>query len=59
MISHTKQGVRLVTGMGVSDEVRGTISYEHWVLHLVIEHTRDKGYDLLRALNSAVISHTR
>ena len=38
VISHTKQGLRFVTGMGVSDEVRGTICYGHWVLR----GTRDR-----------------
>ena len=38
VISHTRQGVRLVTGIGFC---------------LLWYHTRDKGYDLLRALGSA------
>ena len=85
VVSHRRQGVRLVTGIGVrfvtgigfcvlgytrqGVETGGTICDGHWVLRLVISHTRqmvrfvtgigfcvlryltrDKGYDLLRAL---------
>ena len=38
MIADTRQG--------------GTFCYGHWILHLVISHTR-QGYDLLRAFGSA------
>ena len=65
VISHTKQGVRFVRGIGIcvlcyhtrdrgydllralgsascdlAHETGGTICYGHWVLHLVISHTR-------------------
>ena len=65
VISHTRQGVRFVRGMGfcvfgyytrdrgydllealrsascdIIHETRGTICYGHWVLRLVISHTR-------------------
>ena len=97
VVSHTRQGVRFVTGIGfcilwyhtrdrgydllralgsascgITHETGGTICYGHWVLHLVVSHTRqgvrfvtgigfcilwyhtrDRGYDLLRALGSA------
>ena len=36
----------------ITHETGGTICYGHWVLRLVISHTR-QGYDLLQALGSA------
>ena len=36
----------------ITHETGGTICYGHWVLRLVISHTR-QGYELLRALGSA------
>ena len=63
VISHTRQGVRFVTGIGycgrsascdITQKTGGTIFYGHWVLPLVI-HTRDKWYDLLRALGFCVL----
>ena len=46
-------GIRFVTGIGITHETGGTICYGHWVLRLVISHSRDRGYDLLRAFGSA------
>ena len=43
----------------ITHETRGTICYRHWVLCLVISHTRDRGNDLLRALGSASCDITR
>ena len=45
VITHTRQGKRFVTGIGlcvlvISDDTGGTICYGHWVLRLVISHTR-------------------
>ena len=37
----------------ITDETLGTICYGHWVLRLVIKHTRDRKYGLLRASGSA------
>ena len=67
VISHTRQGVRFVTGIGIcrlvtsrtrqgydllqalesascdiTFEAGGTICYDHWVLRLVISHTRQR-----------------
>ena len=39
VIAHTRQRVRVVTGIGF--------------LHLAMSHTRNRGYDLLQALGSA------
>ena len=90
VISHTKQGVRFVTGIifcilrdhgsasgNITHETGAMICYGHWVLRLVISHTknevrcligivfcilpyhtRDRGYDLLRALGSASFNIT-
>ena len=74
MITHTRQGVRFVTGIGfcVLCGTGGRSCYGHWVLRLVITRTRqevrfvtviefcvlcyltrDNWYDLLRPLGSA------
>ena len=47
VISHTRQGVRFVTGIGfcvcdITHETGGTICYVHWVLRLVILYTRQE-----------------
>ena len=86
VISHTRQGVRFVTGIGfcgrsascdITHKTGGTSFYGYWVLRLVISlarqgvrfvmcigfwfllyHTRDRGYGLLRALGSASCDNT-
>ena len=86
MISHTRQGVLFVTGIGfcgrsascdITHKTGGTSFYGYWVLRLVISltrqglrfvmcigfcvllyHLRDRGYDLLRALGSASCDNT-
>ena len=53
VISHTRQGVPFVTGIGYC---RGTSFYGYWVLRLVISQrqgVRDRRYDLLRTSGSA------
>ena len=40
VISHTRQGVRFVTGVGFCG---GKSFYGYWVLRLVITHTRQGG----------------
>ena len=45
VISHTRQEVRFVTGIGfcvsnIIDEKAGTSCYGHWVLRLMISYTR-------------------
>ena len=45
VISHTRQEVRFVTGIGlcscdITHETGGTFCYGHWVPPLVISHTR-------------------
>ena len=63
MISPTNQpGYNLLGALGFVScdffyKTGSTICYGHWVLHLVLSHSR-QGYDLIRALGSA-ISHTR
>ena len=47
VIKHTRQGVRLKTGLGsasrdIIHETQGTICYRHLVLRLVISHTRHR-----------------
>ena len=79
VISHTKQGVRFVRGIGIcvlcyhtrdrgydllralgsascdlAHETGGTICYGHWVLHLVISHTR-QGVRFLRGLGFLIV----
>ena len=50
VISHTRQGVQFVKGVGswvlhleITHDVGGTTCYGHWDLCLVISHTRQGG----------------
>ena len=64
VVSHTRQGVRFVTGIGFCilwyhTRDRGTICYGHWVLHLVVSHTR-QGVRFVTGIGFCILwYHTR